>query len=270
VIVRVLAFVFVCALSANLLAQTASLDRSASSQPATGQVHYEDGGVSEILQSIFIPPKPRAPFSLTLQTEWVKTLSDGGTITLVNQRHISRDSKGRIFQERCPLIPKDDKFGSRPNVLQIADPRTHILYNCFQDSHKQCVQLDYAGSPSVDYKMTGPPSGELPNGTGTTTHEELGKQFMEGVETVGTRESVTYNPGVFGNDLRMTVEREYWYSPQLGINLLSIRSDPRIGKQTFRATELILGEPDPQLFELPKGFKVVAPTHPPEPDTVEE
>jgi hypothetical protein len=55
---------------------------------------YEDGGVTEILQSIFIPPKTQAPFSLTLHTEWVKTLSDGNTITLVNQRHISRDSQG--------------------------------------------------------------------------------------------------------------------------------------------------------------------------------
>jgi hypothetical protein len=54
----------------------------------------------------------------------------------------------------------------------------------------------------------------------------------------------------------MSVEREYWYSPQLGINMLSIRSDPRFGKQTFTATNLILSEPDPKLFELPEGYRV--------------
>jgi len=67
----------------------------------------------------------------------------------------------------------------------------------------------------------------------------------------------------------MTVEREYWYSPQLGINLLSTLSDPRIGKQTFRAAEIVVSEPDPGLFKLPAGLKVVAPTHPPQPEQSE-
>jgi hypothetical protein len=53
------------------------------------------------------------------------------------------------------------------------------------------------------------------------------------------------------------VEQEFWYSPQLGLNLLSFRSDPRIGKQTFTVTTVTLGDPDPSLFELPAGFKVV-------------
>jgi hypothetical protein len=100
--------------------------------------------------------------------------------------------------------------------------------------------------------------GTLPDGSGIANHEELGKEPIEGVETIGTRESVTYNPGILGNDLRLTIEREYWYSPKLGINLLSIRSDPRIGKQIFRATEIVVFEPDPSLFALPKGFKVIA------------
>jgi hypothetical protein len=38
--------------------------------------------------------------------------------------------------------------------------------------------------------------------------------------------------------------------------MLSIRSDPRFGKQTFTATNLILSEPDPKLFELPEGDKM--------------
>jgi len=180
-----------------------------------------------------------------------------------------RDSKGRIFEERRYLVPKNGKFESQITIIQIADPHTHILYNCFQDSRKECVQLPYDGSTSVEYKVAGPPPGPLPDGIGTASHEELGKEFVEGVETVGTRDSVVYNPGIFGNDLRLTVEREYWYSPQLGISLLSIRSDPRIGKQTFRATELVLADPDPGRFELPKGFKAVVPTHPPLPEQSE-
>jgi hypothetical protein len=85
----------------------------------------------------------------------------------------------------------------------------------------------------------------------------LGKQFIAGVETAGTRDATIYNPGVFGNDRKVTVEREFWYSPDLGVNLLSIRSDPRFGKQTFTVTTVTLAEPDLSLFELPAGFTVV-------------
>jgi hypothetical protein len=35
-----------------------------------------------------------------------------------------------------------------------------------------------------------------------------------------------------------------------------IRSDPRTGKQTFTATTVTLGDPDPALFELPAGFRI--------------
>lgn len=148
---RVLAFLLLSVhlVPINFFAQTAGSGEVAPSWQRA-QFQYEDGGVTEILQSIFIPPRAQAPFSLTLHTEWVKSLSDGNTITHVNQRHISRDSQGRIFQERCNLVPKNGKLESR----------------------------------------------------------------------------------------------EYWYSPELGINLLSTRSDPRIGKQIFRASDLVLSEPD--------------------------
>jgi len=226
-----------------------------------------DGGVSETLQSIFIPPKAQAPFELTLQTEWVKTLSDGGTITLVNQRRIARDGKGRIYQERWSLVPRAGKMVSAMTVIQITDPATHILYNCFQDERRQCQKISYSGSTSTQYKEADPQTGNLPGGTGSVVHDELGQQSMEGLQTVGTRSRTIISPGVFGNDREMTIERESWYSEQLGINLLSIRIDPRFGKQTFTATNVILAEPDLKLFELPKGFKVAAPRENPPPDS---
>jgi hypothetical protein len=194
---------------------------------------------------------------LTLQTEWVKTLYDGGSITSVNQRRIARDSKGRIYQERWFLVPKNGNVDSRMTTIQIADPNAHTLYNCFMlEQPHTCVLSGYTPSSAAVFKEASPKPGELASGEGTALHEDLGTQLIEGMETTGTRDAVIYNPGVFGNDRKVTVEREYWYSTQLGINLLSIRSDPRFGKQTFRAMNLMLSEPDAKLFELPDGFKV--------------
>lgn len=226
----------------------------------SGQQYYaQDGGTTEVLESIVIPPKANAPFSLLLQTEWVKTLSDGGTMTMENERHIARDSKGRIYQERWYLVPKNGKPKSEMNVIQISDPNAHTAYSCFmlQEPHR-CALLNYTPSVNAVYKFdTVSSSGTLPDEAGWTIHDNLGKQLLNGLETVGTKDSVIYNPGVFGNDRKMTVEREFWYSPQLGINLLSKRSDPRFGTQTFTVTNLIVSEPDPHLFELPAGFEIV-------------
>jgi hypothetical protein len=259
--------------SVSLFAQGAAGGAAGQSQPQPQQqaVYVEDGGTTEILQSIFIPPKMHAPFSLTLHTEWVRTLSDGNTITLINQRHIYRDSQGRIFQERVVLVPKTGKYVPHVTTLQYADPKAHAVFNCFQDNRHRCVRLPYDATAEMNFTPASPKPGPLPNGMGDGEHEDLGKQSIEGVETVGIRDRVTYSPGVWGNDAPMTVEHESWYSPQLGINLLSIRTDPRLGRQTFRATDISTAEPDPSLFLLPKGYKVVTPVRAEnEPDTTED
>ena len=97
----------------------------------------------------------------------------------------------------------------------------------------------------------------MPDGTGFHTHEELGNSSLDGFDTVGYRESTTLNPGTYGNDQPMITTREFWYSPQLSINLTSKVDSPQAGKQIFTVTEISAAEPDPQLFALPAGFEVV-------------
>jgi hypothetical protein len=228
-------------------------------QKPVQQYYAEDGGAhGGILESIVIPPKLNAPFTLLLETEWVRGLPDGGSITTVNKRRIARDTEGRIYEERWYLVPKDGKMQSEMTTIQISDPHNHTLYNCFMlRRNKECLLVPYATQPDAVFKFQGPPTGPLPDGAGETIHEDLGKQLVSGVETIGTRDTVIYNPGLFGNDRKVSIEREFWFAPKLGFNLLSKRSDPRIGTQTFTATNLILSEPDPKLFDLPEGFKVV-------------
>jgi hypothetical protein len=235
-----------------------------SPQPIEGQktareYYVEDGGAhGGVLESIQIPPTLKSPFTLVLETEWVRQLPDGGTITTVNKRRIARDAEGRVYEERWFLVPKDGKVPSQMSKLQISDPHAHTLYDCpMQREEKACLLLTYSEAPGSIYRFQGPPSGPLPDGAGETIHQDLGKQLISGLETLGTRDTVVFNPGLFGNDRKVSIEREFWFSPQLGFNLLSKRSDPRIGTQTFTVTNLILSDPDPKLFDLPEGFKVV-------------
>jgi len=162
----------------SLMAQVQGAPQTA--QGNAPRVHVEDGGVSEMMESIVVSAKPQAPFTLTLET--------------------SHDAGGEYDRE--------NGFRRSPGKSRIVCSR-------------------------------GPR-----------------KQLVSGVETIGVRDARTYNPGVFGNDRKVTVEHEVCYSPQLNLNLLSTRTDPRTGKQTFTDTNVTLGDPDAALFELPTGFKV--------------
>jgi hypothetical protein len=216
----------------------------------------QDGGVREVVESIVIPPIPRAPFTAMLATEAVKYAADGATMTGINERRIARDAQGRVYQERWYLVPKGGKVKSSMNWIQIADPKQRTLYNCSTEVHI-CDLLVF--DPTSDLSALSPrkgSSGPLPQGGGDVVWEDLGKRNIAGIDTVGTRETTTTDAGTMGNDQPLTYMSEYWHSEQLGINLLSIRSSPFFGKQTFTITELTAAEPDPQLFELPAGFKV--------------
>ncbi len=219
-------------------------------------VLFHDGGSNGRLESLFIPPMANAPFSLTLVTEWSRPMNGGGTFTLTNQRRIVRDGKGRIYQERWLLVPRGSKIESHMELIQISDPALHVWYNC-DVQEKVCDKLEYEGSTSTIYKPTLSESGPVRNGTGYLRHEDLGVSNSNGVNTTGYRDTITFDTGVFGNDQPMITTREFWYSPQLGINLISTLEDPQNGKEVFRVMNLTTSEPDPAQFEVPQGYRVM-------------
>jgi hypothetical protein len=246
------------ALNILILASAANAQNQPSSARADAPpvIHFNDGGSSGKMESIFIPPKAGAPFSLTLVTEWSRPFGDGGTFTLTNQRRIVRDSRGRIYQERWLLVPKGGNVKSRMNVFQITDPEQHTWYNC-ETATKVCELLTYHLSSTDDFQPAIGPSGLLPDGKGSRQHEDLGNGNTEGVDTHGYRETLTINPGVMGNDKPMVTTREFWYSPELGINLMSTVDSPQSGKQVFTVKDLSTSEPEPSLFLVPDDYKVV-------------
>ena len=225
--------------------------------PAPGSTfRYVDGGASGMMQSIFVSPKAHAPFSLMLSAEWSKPASDGGSFTMVNERRIIRDSNGRIYQERRGLVPKGSEMKSPLTVFQITDPQQHTWYNCVPQT-KVCDLYFYRRSTAENFEPSLRPTGPLPQGRGFIQSEDLGLSTTQGVETHGYREVTTWNPGAMGNDKEMKATREFWYSPQLALNLISIVDQPWSGKQVFRVTELSTSEPDASYFEVPAEYKVV-------------
>jgi hypothetical protein len=216
-------------------------------------MHAPDGGTRQRLQSIDIPPATNAPFSAVVTTEWTRILPDGSTGTIKNHRTVARDSLGRVFQERRYFTPDGDKQTTAISELDYQDPSRHEMCICRPDT-KVCTVYKFDSPATVSLPKAGP----LANGTGTVTLESLGRKTIDNVDVVGSREVTTLNAGVMGNEKPEPVVKEFWYSPQLKINVITKRFDPRASAmQNFVVGSISLAEPDAKLFEPPAGYRMV-------------
>lgn len=91
-----------------------------------------------------------------------------------------------------------------------------------------------------------------------TRTEDLGDQNYEGVSAHGTRTITTIPAGEIGNERPIEITYEKWFSNELQMVVYSKQSDPRTGEQTYRLTNINRNEPDPSLFQVPQGYKVVS------------
>lgn len=222
-----------------------------------GNIAASDGGGQEVLQSIFVPLIAHAPFSLTLGTEWVRPMNNGGTFTTVNSRPIKRDSVGRLYQERWLMSPKGSNFPPTMSWIQIADPVARTFYQC-NPRQKVCELLTLSNfDVTARFDPTRLKSAPLKDGKGSYTHEDLGGGYFAGLPVHEYRDTTTLNSGVMGNDLPMSTVRQYRFSAELGINLTSVLDAPQLGKQMFTVTEISTTEPDASFFQPPQGYKVV-------------
>ena len=229
-------------------------------QAPPAPLHAPDGGTRETFASIAIPSMPKAPFAATVYTEWIRQLPDGNNITLINHRTVARDSQGRIFQERAWFVPNDGKHESAAYQIEISDPVAHERYICRTADH--VCRLEQFFAPDFAVSRTAAAS---PGRPGAPTIESLGTQNVSGLETIGTRETSLVETQSIGNEGPILERKEFWYSPQLGVNLISKRQDARFATQeNFDVTNVALGEPDAQLFEVPSGYKVIDLRKPPE------
>jgi hypothetical protein len=240
---------FILALSLATL--VAALVPYISAQSPLDALHAPDGNSYSRIVSVFIAPIPNAPFTATVSTEWTRQTSDGATIVVKNRRMVARDSQGHVFEERRRFVPADSDSQSLLFQMDYVDPMRHTRTVCLPAS-STCDVRDFFEPVSTATIPVGP----MADGKHYLSREDLGKSETEGLETVGTRETVTTGPGANGNDREVSLTKEFWYSPKLGVNLLVKRMDPLQGRQVFTVSNISLAEPDARLFVIPAKYKV--------------
>ena len=216
-----------------------------------------------------------APYSATITNESVQTLADGTHITQSSSGTTARDSQGRTRQD-APLPGFENPSAANvPNLVFLQDPVAGASYTLnLTDKTAWKGPVRPAGAGMMVATNTvfihsggGMPPADAPPATfiqkrvisagpGEVNTENLGSQIMEGVQVTGVRTTQTIPAGQIGNDRPISIVTEVWTSPELQTIILSKRTDPRMGEQTFKLTNIQRGEPDASLFAVPPDFTI--------------
>lgn len=232
-----------------------------------------------------------APYSATITNESIQTLADGNRLVQTSTGTTARDSQGRTRQDTVLPPIGNLSAADAPHLVFIHDPVAQASYtlNLSEKTAQKMPALPPLGGVSTSGGATftmkvveghgvplAPPEADAMPTTiaapapemffekrlvtaeqdqGKT--EDLGSQTMEGVLVNGVRTTHTIPAEQIGNERAITIVTEVWTSPDLKTVVYSKRSDPRMGEQTFRLTNIARAEPSPSLFTVPADFKIV-------------
>jgi hypothetical protein len=228
-----------------------------------------------------------APYAAEAVSEVVQTLADGNRIVRSSASAFYRDGAGRTRREEGlavigPLVGTSDEM----KRVIITDPEmgvTYLLNPATRTARR--LQLPAFGTA----RLPAPPPPPAPPGASADvvffetavgpapagaslmkmftarrvdgaqdeTSESLGRQTIDGVTAEGTRSILTIPAGQIGNERPIEVVSERWFSPELKTLVLSKQSDPRFGDTTYRLSNIVRGEPDPSLFEVPSDYQII-------------
>ena len=226
-------------------------------------VPREYRGVQVRVDGIFVMPLPHAPFTAKVEIVSHERLPDGSEHVVQTSNHIARGNSGRIYNERRMLVPATYQAEPRLLSAHVYDPETRV--SIFLDPMTRLAREQVLSQPST---VSGK-AHRVPTTTGVV-ETELGSQVLDGVVLQGLRKSRTVPATMSGTGKELVVIDEYWYSTDLGIDMIIRHEDARTGEQMVAVTEVTRGEPDAKLFEVPKNYKLVDETPPPpEPVTVQ-
>jgi hypothetical protein len=201
-------------------------------------------------RGVFVTPIPNAPLLAVVNTESSQLLKDGTSLNQKTLSAIARDRQGRIFNERRALIPASETATPPILSIHIYDPQTRT--STFIDPQRQVAWQSTLNRPPA----AAPPLATSSAANSYIKKENLGTRTMEGVEVHGVRDIQTI-PAEANGGKEVTVVDEYWYSDDLRLNMLAIHKDPRTGEQTTTVTQVDRSEPDPAIFEIPSGYKIL-------------
>jgi hypothetical protein len=263
-------------------------------EPMRTNVVYQSAGsgvvtAGAIGKGMLGTPVQGAPYSATITNESIQTLTDGSHITQNTSGATARDSQGRTRQDTALPTIGNLSAADAPHLVFIMDPVAQTSYTLnLTDKTAQKLSMPSGGAAgpvtaasaglgttrmfvtqmgtasAVDGAMPPPPQAGfamhrevIGDEEAQVSTQDLGTETMEGLSVNGVRTTRTIPVGQIGNDKPISIVTEVWTSPDLKIIVYSKRTDPRMGEQTFKLTNIVRAEPDASLFTVPADFKIM-------------
>jgi hypothetical protein len=220
----------------------------------------------------------------------VQTLSDGNRIVHENRTTLYRDSQGRTRREQTlGAVGPWAAAGEGHQIIFINDPVANVNYvlnpkdrTARKMTPPQLMPFEATSGAAMgeagvavntevrSFGWIGAEGGEPAHREEkftiavAPTHqqrmgeppvtESLGTRAIEGVVAEGTRTTITIPANTIGNERALEIVSERWYSPELQLEVLTRRNDPRFGETSYELANIQRSEPSPLLFEVPTDY----------------
>lgn len=224
------------------------------------------------------------PFSADVVHEFTHVLADGNRIHRETYGKLFRDAEGRVRDETELETP--GRMGPQQVRITIHDPLSGTTTNVFPQTKTAVVYHSHEPARIGVGVGRGTGSGigvgtevkpaakeselpeklkavqatrglaDAPQAAPHMKWEQLEKKEIEGFTACGTRVSHIIQTGEIGNERPIISTTETWIEEDLSFVLFSARYDPQTGESVTRLTNIRVGAPDPQLFEIPSDYTV--------------
>jgi hypothetical protein len=235
---------------------------------------------------------PKTPYTIAYGTVSVRTLADGTTITHKTRQILSQDSEGRTFFSITER--EGQRLVTRVNIQDpVAQTRTSWTDPGDTATVTRFLPASGTGAPDCMLVLSTPSNatdepepedadrrgvvGKLVGGAMSATSpyaprntfqrptvsgsvEDLGVQFIQGIEAHGTRITQTTPKGVAGNNEPLVRVEETWRATDPGLESLLLqtqRNDPQFGTNKQETLSVSLSEPDVSSFQPPANYQLV-------------
>jgi hypothetical protein len=217
-----------------------------------------------------------APYTAHLTRTVNRIQPDGSSANAVSTIVLARDRQGRIYE----------KFGNGSVLVQDEAKRQTLTWGphnqmatlgqwpywsgrkgCWADEHGQ-NQFSFPTDDDWHKIPASPGEGKLETIASMAVStdkrvkarvvsENLGQKEINGLAAYGMRWTMTPLESIEPSDIP-ELTSELWKSKEFDLDLLKVTSGPKYGLDREELSNLQRGDPDPALFEPPKGYKVEA------------
>jgi hypothetical protein len=197
------------------------------------------------VEDMYVPPRSGQPFTAKSEVTWTSPDQSHSRVAFMSM--VARESSGKIYFESRRKPTGDGEFVPRWNFI-IIDPKEETRTTCYVAT-KSC-RIN-AFRRDVYAKSEG---GEEAPRASTMVSSSLGTNVIDALTVEGTRETTSVAAGAYGNSKPLVITRELWHSPELDLDVVISKTDPRSGTFVRKLEIISRNEPDPDYFTIPSDY----------------